>query len=148
MSQSHLPLSRKPQNTARSSLLLYGWNPSSSPPFQASISPNLLYYLVVTLAKYQCSIFPIPNVHFTLPIHSHYQDQTKTLKYLMPSTPAAISAQRTIHARRTRIRRAVPGRATTGGSRSTSGSEGKSEESEVTAGSASSECRALQVECW
>lgn len=52
----------------------------------------------------------------------------------MPASATPISTQRAIHARRTRLRREVPGCAITEGARSSGDSEGKSEESEATAG--------------
>lgn len=58
----------------------------------------------------------------------------------MAASTTAASAQRAIHARRARSRRGVPGSATAEGTRSSGDSEGKSEESEVTAGLVSSEC--------
>ncbi|KAL9136723.1 MAG: hypothetical protein Q9175_002079, partial [Cornicularia normoerica] len=52
----------------------------------------------------------------------------------MPASPKAASAQRSIHARRNRLRRGAPGSATAGGTRSSDESEGRSEEGEVRAG--------------
>ena len=62
----------------------------------------------------------------------------------MPASPKAASAQRSIHARRNRLRRGAPGSATAGGTRISDESEGRSEEGEVRAGLVSSECRILR----
>lgn len=60
----------------------------------------------------------------------------------MPS-PTAAGVQRAIHARRTRMRRGAPESATADETESSGDSECKSEESKVTAGLVSSECRLL-----
>lgn len=61
----------------------------------------------------------------------------------MPTPPTTTTAQRTMQARRTRMRRRAPGSAVAEGNRSSGDSEGKPEESEVTAGLVNSECRVL-----
>lgn len=59
----------------------------------------------------------------------------------MPATLTAASAQRAIHTRRTQLRRGALKSVTAEGTRSSGDSEDRSEESEVTAGSVSSEYR-------
>lgn len=59
---------------------------------------------------------------------------------LMPACQTAGGTQRTVHARRTRLRRGGPGSAIAEGSRSSGDSKGISEESEAMAGLMNSEC--------